>query len=596
MNVRQKLRLKFGAVIILAIFAGLVSYPQAVSRVPKLYNVLNKAKINLGLDLQGGIHLEYKADLSQVDPSKQKEAMQAMQDAVERKINAFGVAEPVIYTTKSGDEQRLIVELAGIRDINEAKKRIGEMPFLEFKEEKETAVEKIPEDILNKTNETAKKKAEEILKKALAGEDFAKLAKENSEDPGSKEKGGEYDFVKKGSFVPEYEAIIFDKGLKDGEIYKELVETQFGWHIIKRIEVRPASTREDDRSSTRGGGEGDPAKSPDGDSGASNQEFKSAHILIAKKVQPEPKIEVMATGLTGKNLKSASVGFQNRGLSEPVIDLEFDEEGTKLFAEITKRNIGKRVAILIDGEIITNPTVNSEIPNGKAQITGSYTTQEANDLVKRLNEGALPVPIGNPINQQSVEASLGKISLEKSLKAGMIGMALVIIFMLLFYRFLGLVASFSLLIYSALIVSIFKLSGFSPWQITLTLPGIAGFVLSIGMAVDANILIFERTKEEIRRGRDVLSAIEEGFKRAWTSIRDGNMSSIITAFILIEMGTGFVKGFAVTLIIGVIVSMFTAVVITRTILRFVMGKWLENKLWLIGVKTKNKEQGTRNNI
>ena len=443
------------------------------------------------------------------------------------------------------------------------------MPFLEFKEEKETAVEKIPEDELNKFNETAKKKAEDVLKKALAGEDFAKLAKENSEDPGSKEKGGEYDFIKKGMFVPEYEAVIFDKGLKDGEIYKELVKTQFGWHIIKRIEVR---------------GEGDPAKSPEGDSGASNQEFKSAHILIAKKVQPEPKIEVTATSLTGKNLKSASVGFQNQGLTEPVIDLEFDEEGTKLFAEITKRNIGKRVAILIDGEIITNPTVNSEIPNGKAQITGSYTTQEANDLVKRLNEGALPVPIGNPINQQSVEASLGKISLEKSLKAGIIGMVLVIIFMLLFYRFLGLVASFSLLIYSALMISIFKLSGFSPWQITLTLPGIAGFVLSIGMAVDANILIFERTKEEIKKGRDILSAIEEGFKRAWTSIRDGNMSSIITAFILIEMGTGFVKGFAVTLIIGVIVSMFTAVVITRTILRFVMGKWLENKLWLIGVR------------
>ncbi|MFZ2975869.1 MAG: protein translocase subunit SecD [Candidatus Moraniibacteriota bacterium] len=556
MNVRQKLRLKFGAVIILAILAGLISYPQAVSKIPKLYDFFNKPKINLGLDLQGGIHLEYKADLSQVDPAKQKEAMQAMQDAVERKINAFGVAEPVIYTTKSGDEQRLIVELAGIKDINEAKKRIGEMPFLEFKEEKETAVEKIPEDILNKTNETAKNKAQDLLKKALAGEDFAKLAKENSEDPGSKEKGGEYDFVKKGMFVPEYEAVIFDKGLKDGEIYKELVETQFGWHIIKRIEVR---------------GEGDA------------QEFKSAHILIAKKVQPEPKIEVVATGLTGKNLKSASVGFQNQGLTEPVIDLEFDEEGTKLFAEITKRNIGKRVAILIDGEIITNPTVNSEIPNGKAQITGSYTTTEANALVKRLNEGALPVPIGNPINQQSVEASLGKISLEKSLKAGIIGMVLVIIFMLLFYRFLGLVASFSLLIYSALMISIFKLSGFSPWQITLTLPGIAGFVLSIGMAVDANILIFERTKEEIRKGRDVLSAIEEGFKRAWTSIRDGNMSSIITAFILIEMGTGFVKGFAVTLIIGVIVSMFTAVVITRTILRYVMGKWLENKLWLIRV-------------
>jgi preprotein translocase subunit SecD len=183
-----------------------------------------------------------------------------------------------------------------------------------------------------------------------------------------------------------------------------------------------------------------------------------------------------------------------------------------------------------------------------------------------------------------VEASLGEISLQKSLKAGLIGFILVIIFMLIYYRFLGLVAALALIIYSGIMVSIFKLSGLSPWQITLTLPGIAGFVLSIGMAVDANILIFERTKEEIKRGRNIANALDEGFKRAWTSIRDGNVSSVITALILIEMGTGFVKGFALTLIIGVLVSMFTAVVISRTLLKFFLGDWIENKLWLVGVK------------
>ncbi|KKP79916.1 MAG: protein-export membrane protein SecD [Candidatus Moranbacteria bacterium RIFOXYA12_FULL_35_19] len=570
MNVRQKLRLKFGAVIILAIFAGLVSYPKAVSKISPVYNALNKAKINLGLDLQGGIHLEYKADVTQIESGKIGEAMEAVQDVIERRVNAFGVAEPIVYTTKSGTENRLVVELAGVKDINQAKDMIKATPLLEFKEEKEEAVEKIPEEELKKANEEAKKKAQDLLKKALAGEDFGELAKNNSEDPGSKDNGGEYDFVKKGSFVPEYEDVIFNKNLKDGEIYKELVETDFGWHIIKRIEVKPASTREDD-SSTRGGGEGD------------SQEFKSAHILIAKKVNPEPKKEFIPTGLSGKNLKNASVQFQNQGLSEPEVSLKFDDEGTKLFAEITKRNLQKQVAIYIDNQIISAPTVQAEITNGEAVITGNFSTEEAKDLVKRLNEGALPVPI-NLISQQSVEASLGQISLEKSLKAGMIGMILVIVFMLLYYRFLGLIASFSLIIYAGMMISIFKLSFFSPWQITLTLPGIAGFILSIGMAVDANILIFERTKEEIRRGRNVLGAIEEGFKRAWTSIRDGNMSSIITAFILMEMGTGFVKGFAVTLIIGVLLSMFTAVVITRTILRFVMGEWLENKMWLIGVK------------
>jgi len=450
MNSRQKLRLKFSLVIVLAVVAGLIAYPQAVQKIPRFFAVLNKPKINLGLDLQGGIHLEYKADTSQVAANQVADAMQAVQDVIERRVNAFGVAEPVVYTTKSGGEQRLVVELAGVKDINEAKKMISETPFLEFKEEGAITLKQAPQ-------------------------------------------------------------------------------------------------------------------------------------ADANQPQPQPQITWVATGLTGRNLKSASVQFKSQGLSEPEVSLKFDDEGTKLFAEITKRDIGKRVAIYLDGEIITAPTVQSEILNGEAVVTGNYTVEEAKTLVKRLNEGALPVPI-SLVGQQSVEATLGQVSLEKSLKAGMIGLILVIIFMLVYYRFLGLIASFSLLIYSALMISIFKLSGFTPWQITLTLPGIAGFVLSIGMAVDANILIFERTKEEVRKGRNILSAIEEGFKRAWTSILDGNMSSIITALILVEMGTGFVKGFAVTLIIGVLASMFTAVVITRTILRFILGPWIEDKMWLVGAK------------
>ena len=219
MSNRQKLRLKFSLVIVLAIFAGLIAYPQAVSKVPRLFDFLNKPKINLGLDLQGGIHLEYKADTSQVDGAKTAEAMQAVQDVIERRVNAFGVAEPVVYTTKSGGEQRLVVELAGVKDINEAKKMISETPFLEFKEEKQAEAEKIPEELITSTNEKNKAKAEEVLKKVLAGEDFAQLAKDNSQDPGSKDNGGEYDFQKKGSFVAEYEDVIFNKDLKDGEVF-----------------------------------------------------------------------------------------------------------------------------------------------------------------------------------------------------------------------------------------------------------------------------------------------------------------------------------------------------------------------------------------
>jgi protein-export membrane protein SecD len=558
MNLRKKLQIKFAAVVGLAVLVGLIAYPPVVSKIPPVFNFFNKLKINLGLDLQGGIHLEYAADLSQIASDKTTEAMQAVQDVIERRVNAFGVAEPLIYTTKSGAESKLIVELAGIKDISQAKELIKGTPILEFKEEGGVdESQKIPEDILAKLNAQVETRANEILRKALDGEDFSQLAKDNSEDPGSKENGGDLGFVKKGTFVPEFDKVIFSGNLKDGEIYPNLVESQFGWHIIKKIEQK---------------GEGE------------NLEVHSAHILFAKKANDmAQKMNYVSTGLTGKNLKSASVDFQNQGLSEPQVSLKFDTEGTKLFADLTKKNLQKTLAIYLDGQPISAPRVQSEITNGEAVITGNFTLQEAKDLVKRLNEGALPVPI-TLISQQSVEASLGQISLQKSLKAGIIGFVLVILFMLCYYRFLGVIASLALLIYAGLMITIFKLSAFSPWQITLTLPGIAGFILSIGMAVDANILIFERTKEEIRRGRNILGALQEGFKRAWTSIRDGNASSIITSLILIEMGTGFVKGFAVTLVIGVLVSMFTAVVITRTLLNFFVGEWIEDKLWLIGVK------------
>ena len=240
-------------------------------------------------------------------------------------------------------------------------------------------------------------------------------------------------------------------------------------------------------------------------------------------------------------------------MGEPQVGLKFDSEGTRLFAEITKNNIGKHLAIYLDDEIISAPTVQTEITNGEAVITGDFTLDEAKQLVRRLNEGALPVPI-ELVSQHSVEATLGEQSLETSLKAGAIGLGLVIIFMLIYYRFLGLVASISLIIYAAFMVSIFKLSNFSPWAITFTLSGIAGFILSVGMAVDANILIFERIKEELRKDRNLSGAIQEGFKRAWPSIRDGNFSTILTSFILVNVGTGFVKGFAFILIIGVLIS------------------------------------------
>jgi protein-export membrane protein SecD len=554
MNTRKKLRIKFIAIILLAVVVGLISYPNIVKKVPFLYKPLNSLKYSLGLDLQGGYRLEYSADVSKIEAGKVPDALQAAQDVIERRVNAFGVGEPLVQVANRGTDHRIIVELPGIKNIEEAKNKIKDAPLLEFKEEGGTIDPQIKQ-MFEQTNTESKKKAAEILIKAKAGEDFAQLAKDNSSDPGSKDKGGDLDFVKRGTMVAEFDKILFDSNLKPGEIYPDLVETQYGWHIIKFIESR---------------GEGD------------NLEVHSAHILFGKQDPSQyPEFKYKETGLTGKNLKSASVQFAQQGISEPEVLLQFDEEGTKLFADITKRNLGKQVAIFLDGELQMAPTVNSEIANGQAVITGNYTPQEAKDISKRLNEGALPVPL-TIVSTQGIESSLGAESLQKSLIAGAIGLGAVIIFMLFYYRFLGLVASVALLIYTGIMISILKLSG-----ITMTLSGIAGFVLSIGMAVDANILIFERTKEEIRKGRTVHSALTEGFKRAWTSIRDGNVSSLLTAGILYLLGTGFVKGFAATLFIGVLVSMFTAVVVSKTILNYLIGEWIYNKLWAVGVKKKD---------
>ena len=257
MTLKEKVFTRFILVVVLAVFVGLVSYPPAIKFYPPFYNFFSKLKINLGLDLQGGIHLEYKADVSQIDSNQVDEAMQAIQDVIDRRVNDLGVSEPVIYTTRTGTDRRLIVELAGVRDINEAKKVIKDTPFLEFKEEG-PAPDQIPQEELDKMNAEVKKKAQDILQRVLAGDDFAQLARDYSDD-GSGENGGEIDFTNQKKLVQEYKDAIYK--LNDGEIYPDIVETIFGWHIIKRIGVR---------------GEGE------------NEEIKSAHILFSRISQPQP--------------------------------------------------------------------------------------------------------------------------------------------------------------------------------------------------------------------------------------------------------------------------------------------------------------------
>jgi preprotein translocase subunit SecD len=266
------------------------------------------------------------------------------------------------------------------------------------------------------------------------------------------------------------------------------------------------------------------------------------------------------TELTGRYVKRAQMVFDNI-TNQPQIFLEFNDEGAVIFETVTERNIGKPLAIFVDGNLISSPVVSEKISGGQAQITGRFTIPEARQLVERFNAGALPAPI-TLVNQQTVGASLGQDSLNKMLWAGAWGTLAVLIFMVLYYRSLGIFAAVALVIYVILTLGVFKL-----FSVTMTLAGIAGFVLTIGMAVDANILIFERMKEELKKGASKAAAIEEGFKRAWTSIRDSNLTTIMTAVILFYFTSSFVKGFALTLLIGVLVSMFSAITVTRTLLR-----------------------------
>ncbi|MDP3727445.1 MAG: protein translocase subunit SecD [bacterium] len=395
----------------------------------------------LGLDLVGGTHLLYQADFSDFKGGSKSEAMAGLRDVVERRVNLFGVTEPLVQVETSGDEYRLIVELAGIRDIREAIRMIGETPFLEFRDARD------PEE------------TKAMLKAQSSGQRL-------NEDP---------------YFIP--------------------------------------------------------------------------------------------TELTGRYLSRAELQFDST-TNVPLIGIEFNDDGARLFEEITGRNIGKPLGIYLDGAPLSAPIVSEKISGGKAQITGQFTITEAQGLVRRLNSGALPVPI-TLVNQQTVEASLGADSLGRSLWAGLAGFLAVTAFMVLWYRLPGLIAVAALLIYAALMLSLFKLI-----PVTLTAAGIAGFVLSVGMAVDANVLIFERMKEELRGGRPLADAMTEGFARAWTSIRDSNVSSLITAVILYWLGTSVVRGFALTLGIGILVSMFSAISISRTFLLVVAIPALARHPWL----------------
>lgn len=390
------------------------------------------------------------------------------------------------------------------------------------------------------SKEEARARIDELKKQATPA-NFVELVKQNSQEPGAAESGGDLGWFTNGDMVPTFENAALSQ--QKGTI-SEVVETEFGFHLIYKQDERTVRDARVRAVEIRKTVEADIVPAPD--------QWKS-------------------TQLTGRQLQSAKLEF-DQYLGSVQVSLQFNEEGSQLFADITKRNVGKQVAIFLDGQIISDPIVQQEIVGGRAVITGSGDVEEAKTLARRLNAGALPVPV-TLIAQQTVGPTLGADSLNKSLNAGLIGFVLVALFAILLYRLPGAAAVLVLVIYAALNAAMYKLV-----PITLTLSGIAGFILSIGMAIDSNVLVFERLKEELKEeGRSLVTALEDSFKRAWPSIRDGHITILISCAVLFWFSSSIIKGFALTLALGTLVSLFTATVTTRAVLRALvhspLAKW-----------------------
>jgi protein-export membrane protein SecD len=382
------------------------------------------------------------------------------------------------------------------------------------------------------------------LKKKITPENFIELTKQNSQEPGAAQAGGELGWFAAGELLPQFDSVIFSQAT--GTV-SDVVESPAGFHLLLKEGERKQN-----------------------DVRIRVIEFKK---LVKEDILP-PQGQWKDTKLTGKQLQSAKLEFDSQ-TRRAQIALQFDDEGSKLFAELTRNNIGKPIAIFLDGQSLSEPVVQTEIIGGRAVITGSYSINDAKLLARRLTAGALPVPI-KLIAQQTVGPTLGADSLARSLKAGLAGFALVALFMILLYRLPGFVSIVALALYAALLAALFKLI-----PVTLTLSGIAGFILSLGIAVDANVLVFERLKEEWRTGKDLVDAMEEAFHRAWPSIRDGHMTVLISCAVLYGFSSSGIRGFALTLAIGTLLSLFTAVVSTRTMMRLVAHTPLKRFSWLL---------------
>ncbi|PIR52563.1 protein translocase subunit SecD [Candidatus Peregrinibacteria bacterium CG10_big_fil_rev_8_21_14_0_10_49_10] len=433
-----------------------------------------------------------------------------------------------------------------------------------------------------RSREEALARAKELRAKIQSGEKFEELARSFSDGPSGAE-GGSLGLFGKDTMVPAFSDAAF--ALKKGEV-TDPVETAFGFHII-RADSEPVTLS--DKASFEEltlSGENASQRTEEILGRMQRGEVKNTEDMVFMRslffsLKPTGWKD---TALDGKHFRTATVTL-DPVTNIPVVQITFDDEGGKLFQELTARNIEKRIAIFVGGTLVSSPVVQTEITGGTAIITGMRNFQDAKNLAQDLNTGAIPAPI-YLTGQRTVEATLGAAALRASLRAALIGIFILMIYMALFYRFLGVIADVALSCYALFFYVLLKLPLFlfTDQYVVLTLAGMAGIILSIGMAIDANVLIFERMKEELRKGKLLSTATEIGFKRAWPSIRDGNVSTFITCGILFTIGTSIVRGFAATLGLGVLLSMFTAIVVTRWLVRQISKTPLAERTELFGVR------------
>jgi preprotein translocase subunit SecD len=481
-------------IIFIALIAGWINLPDNPGL--NLGPFTKDIRVHEGLDLQGGLQVLLQADVPDC-ATVSNESMDAAKAIVDRRVNGLGVTEPLIQ--RSGT-CRIIVQLPGINNPDEAIKTFGGTGLLEFIDAGDTPL--------------------------AAGQ------------------------------------VVSTTGVATVFVPGQPAPTA----VAAAPTAVPTAVPTSAITSTAGLT----------DTGALTSTAAAAPT-------------VYRTVMTGKYLTTASVAFAST-TNQPYISFALTDDGGKIFGDYTTKNVGKYLAITIDKTVISSPVIKSAITGGSGIIEGQFTLDEATNLVVQLKYGALPIPL-KVVQSSAIGPTLGRDSVNKSLTAGAIGLVIVVLFMLLYYRLPGLLADLALTIYALIVFAIYKVGipGLFPY-VTLTLPGIAGFILSVGMAVDANILIFERMKEELRAGRTLMLAVEAGFQRAWPSIRDSNISTLITCAILLWYGASFgasiVAGFALTLAIGVLISLFTAVTVTRTFLRLTMDMNVTENLWWFGVSTK----------